>query len=195
MTDGEFRTDKVHLGYLPTYERLAAIYDARHMNPRILEIGAADGAGMDMFRSVFETESVFGVEINDRPELGRFGHYGEGGYVAIADATARFLPDVMAGPWDLIVDDASHRPADIAATLDNMWPTVRVGGFYVVEDWNWFDGEGVWGILWQRLFGAMIGRASKTVHSGQLAQVATVTVRPGMIIVGKGSAVDHPLPV
>ena len=39
-----------------------------------------------------------------------------------------------AEPLDLIVDDGSHRFGDQQATLHTMWPRLRPGGFYIVED-------------------------------------------------------------
>jgi len=36
---------------------------------------------------------------------------------------------------DLIVDDASHIGHLTAATFALLWPLIRPGGFYVVEDW------------------------------------------------------------
>ena len=38
------------------------------------------------------------------------------------------------GPFDLIVDDASHFPVEQQASFDALWPAVKEGGLYVVED-------------------------------------------------------------
>ena len=35
---------------------------------------------------------------------------------------------------DIVIDDGSHRFLDQQATLHVLWPRVRPGGFYIVED-------------------------------------------------------------
>ena len=49
------------------------------------------------------------------------------------------LPGLLMGhapEWDLIVDDASHDGALTAATFGLLWPLIRPGGWYVIEDWQ-----------------------------------------------------------
>jgi hypothetical protein len=43
--------------------------------------------------------------------------------------------DAIEDGWDLIVDDASHDGKLTAAALENLWPVVAPGGYYVIEDW------------------------------------------------------------
>lgn len=40
------------------------------------------------------------------------------------------LPDLL----DVIIDDGSHRYLDQEKTLQTLWPRLRAGGFYVIED-------------------------------------------------------------
>jgi cephalosporin hydroxylase len=47
----------------------------------------------------------------------------------------QFLADQR--PFDLIVDDGSHRSEDQLATLKNFFPALAVGGLYVIEDIHW----------------------------------------------------------
>jgi len=41
---------------------------------------------------------------------------------------------VKAGPYDLIVDDASHSPEHQKQAFEWLWPAVRGFGYYVIED-------------------------------------------------------------
>ena len=41
------------------------------------------------------------------------------------------------GPYDLIVDDASHKAKHQVIGFDLYWPLVKPGGWYVVEDLYW----------------------------------------------------------
>jgi predicted O-methyltransferase YrrM len=43
-------------------------------------------------------------------------------------------------PIDLVIDDASHRYAPTVASFEALFPLVRPGGLYVIEDWRPFHG-------------------------------------------------------
>lgn len=49
-----------------------------------------------------------------------------------------------AGGFDMIVDDGSHGPSHIFATLTALWPTIKPGGVYIVEDLglHWWPNRG-----------------------------------------------------
>jgi hypothetical protein len=38
------------------------------------------------------------------------------------------------GPLDIVIDDGSHQPDDQQATLLRLWPSLKRGGLYVIED-------------------------------------------------------------
>jgi predicted O-methyltransferase YrrM len=38
---------------------------------------------------------------------------------------------------DLVVDDASHLYSETAASFNLLFPRIRPGGLYVIEDWSW----------------------------------------------------------
>ena len=40
-------------------------------------------------------------------------------------------------PIDLVVDDASHRLIETRASFEVLFPLLRPGGLYLVEDWRW----------------------------------------------------------
>jgi hypothetical protein len=129
MPSAGFATDKISHGYLPTYTHIA-----RTLGPaaRICELGVWNGGSLDMWRSLFPEATIAGVD-ND-PEA-----YWPDDAIKIAmnqddPGLARVL-DSHEGGWDLIVDDASHDGKLTRAALDNLWPLVSPGGFYVIEDW------------------------------------------------------------
>jgi len=43
--------------------------------------------------------------------------------------------------FDVVIDDGDHNPDTQQLTLANLWPLVRPGGIYVVEDVRWRQGE------------------------------------------------------
>jgi hypothetical protein len=40
-------------------------------------------------------------------------------------------------PLDLVIDDASHRFAETRISFNALFPYLREGGLYVIEDWSW----------------------------------------------------------
>jgi len=187
-----YQTDKVELGYLNHYQELADVYPS---GISVLEIGVAGGGGMGMFRDVFDTEKVYGVDIN--PEAGR--KEDKDTIVVTCSQDDPGLPLVLSSngwaPFNLVVDDASHLAGPTSVTLANLWPLVAPGGCYVIEDWNYFEGPGMASNLWQKVYGRFLSHPnvgdpnSVIPYSGELLDVDSVTVRQGMIIIRKTAAV------
>jgi predicted O-methyltransferase YrrM len=42
-------------------------------------------------------------------------------------------------PLDLVVDDASHLYGPTLASFERVFPRVRPGGLFIIEDWRWHD--------------------------------------------------------
>jgi cephalosporin hydroxylase len=124
-------TDKFSLGYYPAYQELA-----REIGPagRVLEVGVYRGGSLLMWQELFPGGLVAGAD-NDPgatwpPGTRRIvAHQADPG---LAEAARQASPD----GYDLIVDDASHIGELSAATLELLWPLVRPGGWYVLEDWT-----------------------------------------------------------
>lgn len=135
MTDlaERFRVaDKVLLGYLPVYQRLAAaIGPAGH----VLEIGVRGGESLELWQALFPAGEVVGV---DNAAEGR-AVWPPGTYAIGTEQDDPELPGMAAhaspGGYDLIVDDASHDGKLTRATWELLWPLVKPGGWYVIEDW------------------------------------------------------------
>jgi SAM-dependent methyltransferase len=45
--------------------------------------------------------------------------------------------DFAGQPLDAVIDDASHRYAETKATFETVFPYLRPGGAYIIEDWVW----------------------------------------------------------
>jgi predicted O-methyltransferase YrrM len=41
------------------------------------------------------------------------------------------------GPLDLVIDDASHLYPETKASFETLFPRLRPGGLYIIEDWSW----------------------------------------------------------
>lgn len=111
-------SDKISHGYMPFYEALFKTLTVS----RLLEIGVQSGASIEMFRTMLPEAQICGIDV-DRPPI-------DG--CIWGDATKPFAG--MEGPWDVIIDDGSHDYNDIRASQKMLWPYLKSGGYYIVED-------------------------------------------------------------
>jgi SAM-dependent methyltransferase len=118
--------DKAENGYLPAYLRIASELGTA---ARVCEIGVQSGTSLELWQVLFPSGEVTGVDID--PEA----VWPEGTRRVIADQEDPQLPEILGGPFDLIVDDAGHHGGPTQRTFENLWPLVAPGGYYVIEDW------------------------------------------------------------
>lgn len=115
--------------YFPAYER-----EFRDLNPGcVLEIGVQGGGSLHHWAAQFPQAKVFGIDIDASCK----GAEMNGVKVFIGDATSkRFLEEaLLAMPRpDLIIDDGGHWPWMQRKTFEVLWPALRPGGVYAVED-------------------------------------------------------------
>lgn len=97
----------------------------------LLELGWFGGASMRMWRDWLpEGWSVSGLDIEDKEPI-------EGVNFILGDQRSSEIAERAAnlyGPWDVIVDDASHLSPLTIGSFQAYWPYLRPGGFYFVED-------------------------------------------------------------
>ena len=114
--------------YLEVYEQLFEPLRRRPMS--MLEIGVYKGNSMRMWKTWFPQARIFGMDIN--PEVAPV----PGCELVIANQTDRA---VIEARWsdeslDLIIDDGSHRLEHQLLSLCYLWPKLKRGGLYVIED-------------------------------------------------------------
>ena len=172
---GGYQTDKGDNGYTPVYRALNLPVDGA-----VCEIGVRDGGSLALWQELCPTGRVVGVDVN--PD----STWPPGTVRVVADQTDPCLPaltDPHGGGFDLIVDDGCHRGMETAATFVNLYPLVRPGGWYVIEDWQAQ-------ILWPDLYPGM----TMACMSGLLemldwltddSECQSVTYRPGMVLIRK----------
>jgi predicted O-methyltransferase YrrM len=119
----------------------------RFMPRTVVEVGIFDGASMALCAELVHPRRIVGIDIRSEPStalaefIERKGlhdsvrpHYGvsQTDRAAVRAIVADELGDE---PLDLVVDDASHAREATRATFDTLFPRVRPGGIYVIEDW------------------------------------------------------------
>ena len=121
-----FNTDKIEpWGYFQTYAKIAG-----ELGPtaRICELGVETGESLRMWQALFPLGEVIGVDNNIEAV------WPPGTVKVVKNQDDPGLP-ASVGPCDLIIDDASHSGPATRAAFDILWPCVRPGGYYVIEDW------------------------------------------------------------
>jgi SAM-dependent methyltransferase len=130
-------TTKSRLRNDARWPSLAEIYDThlharRHEVERVLEIGVETGGSLLMWREFFPNAHIFGVDMR-KPKR----KLGDRITLILGDQSdAEFRTRLAAdlAPLDVIVDDGSHKHDDQRETLIALWPALRPGGVYIVED-------------------------------------------------------------
>ena len=123
--------------YARHYERYFAPYRERRV--RILEIGiggydqpGAGGASLRMWKHWFPRGLVWGLDLHDKSQVDEPRIATVIGSQTDVELLARLGAEV--GPFDLILDDGSHAGTDIETSFHALWPWLRPGGLYAVED-------------------------------------------------------------
>jgi hypothetical protein len=123
--------------YLRHYEEWFCRWKDEEIN--LIEIGVATGSSLHVWQRYFSKAHIVGVDIN--PECARFAS--ERVSIEIgSQEDPSFLHRVCAKyPPTIIIDDGSHQAHHIVYTFEHMYPALRSGGLYIVEDLDFHFGE------------------------------------------------------
>jgi cephalosporin hydroxylase len=135
--------------YLPAYHRHLQKFRGR--SPTVLEIGVQNGGSPGMWQEYFgEGTTVHGVDIN--PDCGRFERAASGVHIHIGDqgdpAFLQRLAEAV-GKVDIVIDDGGHTMQQQILTLQALFPSVKPGGVFLVEDTHtsYYEGQAFGGGL------------------------------------------------
>jgi hypothetical protein len=165
---------------------------------RVFELGLWKGGSVAFWAEALQPERLVGVDLREASGSPAFESY-------LADHASRVavhwgidqrdqsrlgaLADTaFEGPRDLVIDDASHLYDPTRTSFEALFPSLRPGGLYIIEDWAWAH--------WPRLQGAgspyareipltrLVGELVAAEGSGD--QVRAVSVRRGFVAVERG---------
>jgi hypothetical protein len=124
-SDGNGGGDK---GSVHSYIDVYAAEMVRKNNVDLLEIGVWEGHSLAMWGEYFDG-NIVGVDV----DLSRCRFPVD---ARLCDATNENAIQATLGDqmFDYIIDDGSHRPADQVRSFELLWPRVKQGGKYFVED-------------------------------------------------------------
>lgn len=119
------------------YHKYAAVYETileprRNDVAKVLELGAYEGAGLRAWREYFPRAYVYSLDISVHVSLTNEDRI----KCIVGDQTDSSKLNEIGwyGPFDLIVDDASHRIEDQLYSLLYLWQYLKPKGIYVIED-------------------------------------------------------------
>lgn len=133
-------------GAILHYQRLL-----ERLRPRtIFEVGVYEGGSTAMLQQLADPEKLVTIDLERRPSPGIEGFVAKhdlgkrvvtnwGVDQADRKAIERIVREQFEGeaPLDLVIDDASHLLEESRATFNVLFPRLREGGEYVLEDWSW----------------------------------------------------------
>lgn len=129
-----------HDSYYEVYEKL--FESKRNDNLNILEIGVDYGESSKTFSTYFKNSKLVGIDINLR-EID-FKEFSNFEYIKCeqTDKTGieKIISEKLNNQIDIVIEDASHIGHLSKLTFDIIFPYVKSGGFYIIEDW----GTGYW---------------------------------------------------
>lgn len=160
MTElGEWNfSDRVTHRYTYLYDEIFA--PIRYAPVRVLEIGYARGRGTRTLAEFFPRGIIHSFDIE--PAMRHYNNLSKElqrrillyrGDQSDPESIQQVLECVYDGPrmkekkgyrqFDIIIDDGSHKPAHQQISFKKLWPEVKPGGLYIIEDFHpyYSDGE------------------------------------------------------
>ena len=117
--------------YVELYEKFFS--PVRTQAKRVLEIGVWRGDSLRLWEEYFPSARIFGIDINDssRYNTDRI-------ITAIADQANReqlgqFI-EAHGSDFDIVIDDGGHTMEQQQTSFGFLFPHVRSGGIYIIED-------------------------------------------------------------
>lgn len=147
-----YGTDKVKSGFCGFYHGLLA--GSRESVAKVLEIGVLRGASLRMWRDYFPNATVHGLELERTGFANEERMVVHQGDQASRPSLNRLIARIGTG-FDLIVDDGGHTMEQQQVSLAALFPHVRPGGLYVIEDLPTSFSE--W-IIWRDKTGKEVAR-------------------------------------
>lgn len=152
------------------WQHYNGIYDTHFpSNPKsILEIGVREGGSLLRWNKQFPDATIVGMDINPPPIFEHIPNI----HCYTGSQADTYVLKRMAdwhAPFDIIIDDGSHRPYHQIASFNALWPHVKEGGCYIVEDMH-MQGKLRWKLY--NLFRPNIYRTSLNMAKAQDLPIA-----------------------
>jgi predicted O-methyltransferase YrrM len=125
-----FGSDKCHHNYGETYRYL--LEPRQNLPITLLEIGVLNGASLRAWEEIFPKAKIIGVDNN--PETLKYASNRSKVEIIDQNIKEQLIELKKYAPFDVIIDDGSHMPDSIEITYEILWPMLKIGGIYAIED-------------------------------------------------------------
>jgi SAM-dependent methyltransferase len=163
----------------------------------VLELGLNHGGSATFFAALLEPQRLVSIDLSG--PVARFdafrgehplGRLISAHYRTSQDDAAR-LAEILAsefdGPVDLVLDDASHSYGPTRASFEILFPRIRPGGWFVIEDWQWAHAPGFTARQDETALSNLVFQVLM-ICAGRPDLIAEVRVFQGLAFVRKGEA-------
>ena len=129
----EYNTNKAfYHNYCKFYDRILS--PIRFETKNMLELGIATGASLNMWCDYFTNANIYGIDIDEKLLIQK-----ERIITALADQSKPETIIQLFSKWninefDFIIDDGSHIVSHQQKCIEALWPYVKKGGIYIIED-------------------------------------------------------------
>jgi hypothetical protein len=191
--------------YRDLFERKHAGFQTEHL----LELGIWEGGSVALWNELLAPTIHVAVDLRKQSREGAFDRYlgsrrDDRRIVPIwsfdqADAAGlrRLVVTYFGGTLDLVIDDASHLYDASRGSFETLFPFVRAGGLYIIEDWAWAHWKDFQGAdhLWaaERPLAQLIHECVEATGSST-GLISSVAVYHGFVAIERGPrAVSTPV--
>lgn len=169
-------------------EMVAELADLQPKN--IFELGIYKGGSVALYNELFKPAKLVAIDLSTTalPQLEAYiKSRAPVGQVSIhlgvnqsdhARLTQLCKQEFGKQPLDLVIDDASHFLFETRESFRELFPRLRPGGVYVIEDWGWAHWAGE---LWQLQQGGDQFRGKEPMTNLLLELVVLAASRPRLI--------------
>lgn len=198
----EFGTDKAHDGhdYLRVYGDVLGAFVSAPVT--MLEIGVWEGASLRMWDKwlMHPQARIVGVDTDltrctvadgGRIYLRR-GDAGSSDFLRALVSEFRTIEDdragARAGAFDVVIDDGSHQIEQQTVSFGVLWPEMRPGGVYIIEDLHtyfWPQANPPNALDWLVRLAAIATGQGRQRWEGPVADIESVTFRQSLAIIKK----------
>jgi len=122
----------------------------------VVELGLYDGGSVAFWFEVLQPRKHLGIDLRQRNESKYFREYVTAEkrrgrietHWGIRQDDVVQIPAIVdraftGEPIDIVFDDASHLYAESKRAFELLFPHLRAGGLYIIEDWAWFHWRGL----------------------------------------------------
>jgi predicted O-methyltransferase YrrM len=174
---------------------------ARYRNCNVVEFGVWGGGSTILYERLMKPRKLVAIELEtDVPKT--LEHYiaenDLGGTIVPCYGVDQGDPDALreimkrefqGEPVDVVIDDASHRYAPTKSAFNELFPLLRAGGTYFLEDWGWAHWRGRFQEHWNNepALTNLVFELSMVLATWGGYMISRVDIQHGFVAVERGT--------